>query len=76
MAKFKIGDRVVVNDRAIKEGIYRKDHQRDRVGTVTGVGKIYTSSIKVRWDGNKSSGGVHENFLRLTESQLRKYGED
>ncbi len=54
---FTIGDRV----RMTALGASRCARLTDKVGTVVG-GSIYTNSVHVRFDGNKSSSTLHCDY--------------
>ena len=61
----KTGDRVVYSNRGIAMLIPKN---RDRIGTVTNYPSI-GSYVHVRWDGQKTAGVYHADFIKR-ESEM------
>jgi hypothetical protein len=61
-----IGSRV----RMSSLGAKRCPSLADKLGTVVG-GSVYNNSFSIRFDGNKSSTTLHQNYLELISSYDR-----
>ena len=70
MAKFKVGQRVVVNDKIPVANTYVKEGMAGVVTAVREMGR-YGYSYEVRLDSDIVSTTIHESFLKLEEEPMK-----